>query len=114
MGQSSSSLTPEMAAQIKTEVDTLIDEKPIVVFSKTTCPYCSAAKDFLEKKGVLSKATIIELNKRPDGRDVQNYLLEKTGQRTVPNIYIAQEHIGGYSDLSGLADERLDGLLAKI
>jgi glutaredoxin 3 len=37
-----------------------------------------------------------------DGDQIQNYLAEKTGQRTVPNIFIEQKHIGGNSDLQSL------------
>ena len=45
---------------------------------------------------------IIELDEESDGADIQNYLFEKTGQRTVPNIFIGGKHIGGSSDLSSL------------
>ena len=37
-----------------------------------------------------------------DGDQIQSYLTEKTGQRTVPNIFIQQKHVGGNSDLQTL------------
>ena len=40
-----------------------------------------------------------ELDQIDDGAEIQAYLGEKTGQRTVPNIFIEQKHIGGNSDL---------------
>ena len=57
-------------------------------------------------------AKIVELNKVPNGRQMKRALLEITGQRTVPNIFIGGEHIGGSDVLakmakSGLLSEKL-------
>ncbi|KAK3827665.1 MAG: glutaredoxin-1 [Benniella sp.] len=116
MGQSSSSLTPEMTAQIKSEVDALIADNGIVVFSKSYCPYCTQAKKFLKALGgnVWDQVVVVELDERDDGGDVQNYLFQLTKQRTVPNIFIAQQHVGGCSDLTGLGKKELDALLEKL
>lgn len=47
--------------------------------------------------------------------DYQQYLLEKTGQRTVPNVFIRKQHIGGSDKLHQLdAQGELDKLLAKV
>lgn len=62
----------------------------------------------------MDKTKVIELDQRSDGTDIQNYLLGFTNQRTVPNIFIAKEHIGGSSDLLGLEKQELNTLLAKI
>ncbi|TIB77832.1 hypothetical protein E3Q23_01074 [Wallemia mellicola] len=40
----------------------------------------------------------IALDERPDGADIQAYLLDKTGQRSVPNVFVKQQHIGGNDD----------------
>lgn len=48
-------------------------------------------------------ATIHELNKMEDGPDVQQALLELTGQRTVPNVFIKGNHIGGNDDTQAAA-----------
>ena len=48
-------------------------------------------------------AKIVELNKVPNGRQMKRALLEITGQRTVPNIFIGGEHIGGSDVLAKMA-----------
>jgi glutaredoxin 3 len=45
---------------------------------------------------------IVELDEMSEGQDIQDYLTEKTGQRTVPQIFISGRHIGGNSDLQQL------------
>ncbi|KAF9363382.1 hypothetical protein BGX34_004289 [Mortierella sp. NVP85] len=103
-----------MAAKIESEVQALIADNGIVVFSKTYCPYCTQAKKYLKELGVWDKVVVVELDERDDGSQVQNYLLQFTKQRTVPNIFIAQKHIGGCSDLLGLDKKELSDLLAKL
>ncbi|CAO3607979.1 unnamed protein product [Cunninghamella echinulata] len=84
-------------AEIEKLVEQLIKDNKIVVFSKTYCPYCTASKNLFKQLG--EKAEVIELDTRPDGSAIQDYLNTKTGQRTVPNIFINGQHIGGNSDL---------------
>ncbi len=48
------------------------------------------------------KVSILELDNASNGGDVQSYLAEKTGQRTVPNIFINGKHIGGCDDITRL------------
>jgi glutaredoxin len=61
---------------------------------------------------------VIELNElegSEDGRLIQAYLLEKTGQRTVPNVFIGQGHVGGNSDLQQLyATGKLKDILESL
>ncbi|CAO3568346.1 unnamed protein product [Mortierella alpina] len=112
-GQSSSTLTPEMSAKIKTRVNDIIANNKVVVFSKTYCPYCTKAKNALAKH--YAGAHIVELDSEEDGAAIQAYLLELTGQRTVPNIFIDHKHIGGCDDLLALdKNGQLKTLLAKI
>ncbi|ORX60371.1 glutaredoxin [Hesseltinella vesiculosa] len=80
-------------AEIEQLVEELIANNKIVIFSKTYCPYCTSTKTLFKKLG--QDATIIELDTRNDGSAIQNYLLTKTGQRTVPNVFVKQQHIGG-------------------
>lgn len=83
------------------------------MFSKSYCPYCTKAKNLLVKLG--AKAFILELDNIEDGADIQAYLQTLTGQRTVPNIFISQKHIGGCDDLFKLEKGgELKTLLAKI
>jgi len=78
----------------------LIDENPVVVFSKSYCPYCRRAKDLLTKYGSQCKA--LEIDQEANGPAIQAALLQFTGQRTVPNIFINKKHIGGADALSAL------------
>ena len=99
-----------------TKVQSIIDENPVAVFSKSYCPYCRAAKKLLSDSG--AKFYTIELDQVgeylilcscvgsreaniliDDGSAIQSALGDLTGQTTVPNIFIAQKHIGGNSDL---------------
>lgn len=84
---------------------------PLVVFSKSYCPYCQNTKRILD--GLNAKYKAIELNQESDGTDIQNALQELTGQRTVPNIFINKKHIGGNSDLEKLKGKELEALLKE-
>ncbi|KAI4124630.1 MAG: hypothetical protein LQ347_005669 [Umbilicaria vellea] len=81
----------------KTKVQSIIDENAVAVFSKSYCPYCKASKQLLTEMG--ARAYIVELDQVDDGAAMQDALYDLTGQRTVPNIFIKQQHIGGNSDL---------------
>ncbi|KAK4264354.1 hypothetical protein QN277_025546 [Acacia crassicarpa] len=66
---------------------------PVVVFSKTYCGYCKRVKDLFNQLSAAYK--VIELDEESDGADIQAALAEWTGQKTVPNVFIAGKHIGG-------------------
>ncbi|PVV02144.1 hypothetical protein BB560_003411 [Smittium megazygosporum] len=93
-------ITPEQMSSAKLLVDGQISSSPNVVYSKTYCPYCTRAKNELDKLGV--KYTLVELNVDSNGSAIQSYLAELTGQRTVPNIFLGNKHIGGCDDLMSL------------
>ncbi|KAL8788340.1 MAG: hypothetical protein Q9213_001737 [Squamulea squamosa] len=90
----------------KTKAQSIIDGNAVAVFSKSYCPYCRASKTLLSDLG--AKFFVIELDQVDDGADLQNALEEINGQRSVPNIYIAQKHIGGNSDLQAKKSELPD------
>jgi len=94
---------------IKSLVEKEIAEDPVVVYSKSWCPYCRQAKQTLTEFGASFKA--YELDQIDNGSAIQEYLAEKTGQRTVPNIFIEQKHIGGNSDLQS---KKGNGVLKKL
>ncbi|KAJ9454593.1 Glutaredoxin [Diplonema papillatum] len=81
----------------------------VLMFSKTHCPFCVMAKDLFAKHKV--KVAVVELNTMPNGSDIQNKLATITGQRTVPNIFIGDEHVGG-CDEAQMLDAR--GKLAEM
>ncbi|KAK9727979.1 Glutaredoxin [Basidiobolus ranarum] len=79
-----------------------IEDNVVMVFSKSYCPYCKKVKEALSK--AYPNFTAIELDQLPDGSDIQATLLELSGQRTVPNIYIKGNHLGGCDDLLKAVD----------
>ena len=81
----------------------------VIVFSSPFCGYCSAAKRLLMDKGV----DFIEINilSSPERRQE---MIELSGRRSVPQIFVGGQHIGGYTELSTLdASGELDALLAE-
>uniref|UniRef100_A0A1B6GJ49 Glutaredoxin-2, mitochondrial n=1 Tax=Cuerna arida TaxID=1464854 RepID=A0A1B6GJ49_9HEMI len=81
-------------------VSTTISSDKVVIFSKSTCPYCTIAKEVFNN--LKQKYTLIELNKRGDGADIQNILGKITGARTVPRVFVNGKCIGGGSDVKAL------------
>jgi glutaredoxin 3 len=79
------------------------------IYTTRVCPYCSAAKDLLEAKGVAYEE--IDVSRDPATRA---WLRTATGQHTVPQIFIGERSCGGFTDLRAL-DQRgeLDRLLAQ-
>ncbi|KAH9065678.1 glutaredoxin [Lactarius vividus] len=71
-----------------------INNGQVVIFSKSWCPYSKKAKDLIKDEYSNAELTVLELDERDDGDDLQAYLLVKTKQRTVPNIFIKQKHVG--------------------
>ncbi|KZV79963.1 putative GRX1-glutaredoxin [Exidia glandulosa HHB12029] len=91
---------------VRTEVEDIIAKNDIAVFAKSWCPYCRKARGILDSVNTEGKTVkIVDLDKMDEGSAYQEYLNKKTGQRTVPNIFIHQQHIGGCDDLSAQKDE---------
>ncbi|OMO59213.1 Glutaredoxin [Corchorus capsularis] len=81
----------------------IVSANPVVVFSKSYCPYCVSVKQLLQKLDASFKA--IELDNESDGSEIQSALAEWTGQRTVPNVFIGGKHIGGCDTTTALHQE---------
>ncbi len=78
------------------------------MYSTGVCPYCNMAERLLKSKGV-EEIEKIRIDLEPEQRAL---MMEKTGRRTVPQIYIGDTHVGGFDDLSALDREgKLDPLL---
>ncbi|XP_066152786.1 uncharacterized protein Grx1 [Euwallacea fornicatus] len=86
-----------------TEVKNLIASDKVVIFSKTTCPYCKLAKEVFDK--LKEKYTAVELDKRNDGDEIQSILGDITGARTVPRVFIKGNCVGGGSDVKSLFEK---------
>ncbi|KAJ1661118.1 Glutaredoxin [Dispira simplex] len=94
------------------KVNRLIVENVVMVFAKSYCPYSKLAANALTKNNITF--TELNLDLVDDGPALQAALLQKTGQRTVPNIFIHQKHIGGCDDLlAGLENKSVQQLLAS-
>ncbi len=79
----------------------------IQVYTKNNCPYCVAAKNLLRKKGVAYEEIDVE---HDDAR--RAWLVEASGQRTVPQIFVDGRPLGGFSDLDALDKQgKLDPIL---
>lgn len=84
-------------------------EAKVVIYTKSNCPYCIRAKDLLSRKG--AKFEEIYLDDRPEEYAV---LKQKTGMMTVPQIFINDQLVGGYTDLADLdREKKLDPMLGK-
>jgi glutaredoxin 3 len=79
----------------------------VTIYTKPTCPYCLAAKALLRSKGVAFNEISIA-----GDNEATIALWQRSGRRTVPQIYIDQLHVGGSDDLHALdAAGKLDALL---
>ena len=80
----------------------------VKMYSTGVCPYCIMAERLLQSKGV-DAIEKIRVDLDPVQRDL---MMQQTGRRTVPQIYIGETHVGGFDDLSVLdRSGKLDELL---
>jgi len=82
----------------------------VLMYCTAVCPYCVRAEQLLKRKGV-QQIEKIRVDLEPG---LRHAMMEKTGRRTVPQIYINGIHVGGYEDLASLDHAGgLDELLSK-
>lgn len=70
----------------------------VQMYTTGYCPYCTRAEMLLKQKGV-TEIEKIRIDEDPAERDA---MMERTGRRTVPQIYIGERHVGGFDDLAAL------------
>ncbi|MEO6986201.1 MAG: glutaredoxin 3 [Paralcaligenes sp.] len=80
----------------------------VTMYCTAVCPYCVRAEMLLKQRGVTS-INKIRIDQDPTQRAA---MMERTGRRTVPQIYINDTHVGGYDDLRAL--DRAQGLLPLL
>ncbi|MBM4189183.1 MAG: glutaredoxin 3 [Betaproteobacteria bacterium] len=81
----------------------------IKMYCTAVCPYCQMAEKLLNRKGV-TEIEKIRVDLQPE---LRAHMMEITGRRTVPQVFIGERHIGGFDDLAALdAEGGLDPLLA--
>jgi glutaredoxin 3 len=69
----------------------------VQIYSKQQCPYCVRAKGLLSKKGVSYEEIDVETDDA-----TRAWLVEETGQRTVPQVFVDGRPLGGFSDIDAL------------
>lgn len=72
--------------------------KRVRMYTTGVCPYCTMAKRLLMGKGVTSIEEL-RVDQNPVLRDS---MMQNTGRRTVPQIYVGETHVGGFDDLAAL------------
>jgi glutaredoxin 3 len=72
--------------------------QPVKMYTTAVCPYCIRAKQLLTAKGV-AHIEEVRIDTDPQARA---YMMEITGRRTVPQIFIGDTHVGGCDDLMAL------------
>ncbi len=80
----------------------------VIMYCTAVCPYCVAAERLLQSRGV-DAIEKIRVDAEPNLRE---QMMEKTGRRTVPQIYIGDTHVGGFDDLSAL--DKAGGLMPLL
>lgn len=82
----------------------------VVIYTTPICPYCVMAKQLLKRKGVPYR----EINVSGDDA-LRQEVMQRSGRRTVPQIWIGEYHVGGFDELSALDRAgKLDPLLADV
>ena len=76
----------------------------VLMYSTAVCPFCLMAERLLKSKGI-DNIEKVRVDLEPQRRQE---MMDRTGRRTVPQIYVGERHIGGYDDLSAL--DRAGGL----
>lgn len=70
----------------------------VTMYCTAVCPYCVAAERLLKSRGV----EVIEKIRVDEAAHLREEMMNKTGRRTVPQIYVGDSHVGGFDDLSAL------------
>ncbi|NXK08839.1 GLRX2 protein, partial [Herpetotheres cachinnans] len=84
-------------------IQDMISENCVVIFSKSTCPYCKMAKKLFE--GMDVNYTSVELDMNTNGSQLQDVLEQMTGGRTVPRVFVNGTFVGGATDTQRLHEE---------
>ncbi|KAK3484604.1 thioredoxin-like protein [Neurospora crassa] len=112
LGKGDSVETEEHHAILE-ELRSILKKSPIIIFSKSYCPYSKKAKSLLLGDYQIDPAPyVVELDQHPLGPGIQAELGDRTGRKTVPNILVGGISIGGSDDIAKLDQEKT--LIEKI
>ncbi|KAK4976582.1 hypothetical protein LTR66_010809 [Elasticomyces elasticus] len=97
--------------EVEVELNSILKKSPIIIFSKSYCPYSKKAKHILlDQYKIVPAPYVVELDQHPLGQGLQSALQKSTGRRTVPNVLINGKSIGGGDDVQKLHE---DGTLTE-
>eukprot|EP01024_Parvocaulis_polyphysoides_P025606 TRINITY_DN2328_c0_g1_i2.p1 TRINITY_DN2328_c0_g1~~TRINITY_DN2328_c0_g1_i2.p1 ORF type:complete len:138 (+),score=3.02 TRINITY_DN2328_c0_g1_i2:44-415(+) len=93
MGNISMRSYVSVSAQLKEQITQKNKENPVMVYSKSYCPFCGQVKGLFNKLQIEFKA--VELDQIQDGAEVQDALAEVSGMSTVPQVFVNEKLVGG-------------------
>ncbi|POR39715.1 Monothiol glutaredoxin-6 [Tolypocladium paradoxum] len=99
--------------EAEVEMNSILKRAPVIIFSKSYCPFSKRAKGVLLEKYTIDPAPyVVELDTHPLGKHLQDHLKAKTGRSTVPNVMVNGVSMGGSDEIVEL--DNADRLAAKI
>ena len=98
---------------VKELMDKKIAAKPVFVVSKSYCPFCVKAKQVLKKYNIpADKIEIIDIENDANCNEIQDYMKQITGGRSVPRVFIGGKFLGGGDETAAADGEgKLQGML---
>ena len=101
MAQQATETSSVPTVDIGKEFSEILKRGPLVMFSKTYCPYSRNLKALLSENFEFSpQVVIVELDQHPNGSELQDHIGRVTGRRTVPNLMVNGESKGGFDDFN--------------
>jgi len=98
-------MTEKQYNQYQELIDIHLHSSQLVIFSKTSCGFCTRAKEAIRKLNI--EPLVIELDNHNDCKELQETLFNITGSNTVPSVWINKVYIGGCSETLGLIRDNL-------
>ena len=87
-----------------------MSQPPVTMYASNWCPYCTRARELMLKKGLSFHEIDVD-----DAAGTRAEMIERSGRRTVPQIFVGDRHIGGCDDLAALDDSgELDRLIQGV
>ncbi|GMT06490.1 hypothetical protein PENTCL1PPCAC_28664, partial [Pristionchus entomophagus] len=90
--------------ELETAIQDDINVHRVMIYSKTYCPYSRRLKSLLTKYDI-DDMKVIELNKEDQMSEMQDFLETLSGRRTVPQLFLNGQFVGGYDDVKALEDD---------
>ena len=86
-----------------------------MVFAKVDCPWSEKVRNLFNDNGLKGKYKLVEIDLEPRGKILKSSMLKETKQKSVPNVFIAGNHIGGFDETNALAESgELKKMLDKL